>query len=112
MYDIMTENKFVIIQSDWVQNFRVINFQDATERGVCYGESKQVWISLHLHESITDIVDTINHESLHQAIKSDFNGMSKDSMDMGDTMDGEQEHELMKRVTWNIHDWVDFDRNH
>jgi hypothetical protein len=29
-------------------------------------------------------------------------------MDMSDTMDGEQEHELMKRVTWAMNDWVDF----
>ena len=104
----MVNDNIIKVESDWNHNFRIINFQDASERGVCYSDAKIVWISLHLHESLNDLIDTINHESLHQAISSNFGGLSKDDMDMSDTMDGEQEHELMKRVTWAVNDWVDF----
>ena len=60
--------EFDTVESDWTYDFRNINMQDSDEKGVCYSQTKQVWISLHLHESLNDIIDTIIHESLHNAI--------------------------------------------
>jgi len=94
---------FKVIESDWTHDFRVINFQDSSEFGVCYEETKQVWITLHRHESIQNIIDTIIHESLHQAITSNS---QDDDMDESIKMHGEQEHELMKRVIWAMNDWI------
>ena len=93
--------KFKVRQSDWTQDFRYINYQDASELGVCYEESKRVWITLHRHESEENIIDTIIHESIHQAIRSETVAPNE----MGE-MALEQEHEMMKRMIWAIHDWV------
>ena len=78
--------------------------QDSDEKGVCYTQTKQVWITLHLHESIEDILDTIIHESLHQAI-TDKTVVEDESENMGI----EQEHELIKRVRWVLNDWIFFE---
>ena len=78
-----------------------MNYQDASEYGVTYSETKQVWITLHRHESIENILDTILHESIHQAICSKVTGE-----DESENMNIEQEHEMMKRVFWNLNDWV------
>lgn len=88
--------------SDWTQDFRIINYQDATEYGVCYQGTKQVWITLHRHESIQNILDTILHESIHQAICSKVTG----TIDESENFDIEQEHEIMKRIFWHLNDWV------
>jgi len=101
---------FKVRDSDWTQNFRIVNLQDSSELGVCYQQTKQVWISLHRHESIQNIIDTVNHETLHQALRSDVIKKNEhdDEMDMTRFMDTEQEHELIKRVIWLVNDWVDF----
>ena len=90
-------------QSEWIQDFRLINFQDNSELGVCYDESKRVWITLHNHESINSILDTILHESIHQAINSVATG---DNLNESINMNIEQEHEMLKRILWASNDWV------
>lgn len=93
---------FKVRVSDWVQDFRIINYQDNGELGVCYVESKRVWITLHNQESIYNIIDTITHESLHQAILSEVVGDLNESSNMNI----EEEHEMIKHILWYINDWV------
>jgi hypothetical protein len=94
--------KFIKVRiSDWTMDFRIINYQDASEFGVCYVGTKQVWITLHRMESEAQIIDTILHEAIHQAICDKTVGE-----DESVNMDGEQEHELMKRLFWFNNDWV------
>ena len=94
--------KFLKVRiSDWTQDFRFINYQDSNELGVCYQENKWVWITLHRHESEISIIDTIIHESIHQAIRDET--VSPDEMD---GMSGEQEHEMLKHVLWCLNDWI------
>lgn len=81
---------------------------DTTEKGVCYYETKQVWCTLHTHESITDIISTILHESIHNALALDVEKTDRRIMNVSELMDVEQEHELLKRVLWCYNDWVDF----
>jgi hypothetical protein len=94
--------EYILAESQWVQDFRIINFQDASEMGVTYSGTKQVWITLHRHESIKSIIETILHETIHQAIADDVVGV-----DESENHDTEQEHEMMKRVIWVFNDWVD-----
>ena len=68
--------------SPWTYDFRTINTNDNTERGVCYYETKQVWCTLHTHESIQDIISTILHESLHNALALDVEKTDKREMNM------------------------------
>tara|TARA_R110000751_G_scaffold98738_1_gene191911 strand:+ start:72 stop:434 length:363 start_codon:yes stop_codon:yes gene_type:complete len=100
---------FDTVESDWTYDFRNINMQDSDEKGVCYSQTKQVWITLHLHESFNDIIDTIIHESLHNAICLDLWKVEKRSMDESLIMEIEQEHELIKRISWVLNDWVDLE---
>jgi hypothetical protein len=92
---------FKVRISDWTWDFRAFNPQDASEFGVCYSGTKQVWITLHRMESIQNIIDTIIHEEIHQAICSKVVGE-----DESDNMDMEQEHEMMKRIIWCLNDWI------
>jgi hypothetical protein len=101
--------EFDTVESDWTYDFRNINMQDSDEKGVCYSQTKQVWISLHLHESLNDIIDTIIHESLHNAICIDVWKVEKRPMDESLIMEIEQEHELIKRISWVLNDWVDLE---
>ena len=95
-----------IRHSPWTYDFRTINTNDNTERAVCYYETKQVWCTLHTHESIQDIISTILHESLHNALALDVEKTDKREMNVSETMDIEQEHELIKRVIWAFNDWI------
>ena len=55
-------DEYELAYSDWNYDFRIINMQDSDEKGVCYSQTKQVWISLHSHESFDDIIDRwMNH---------------------------------------------------
>lgn len=90
------------IKSEWYQDFRFFNPQDSGEYGVCYENSKKSWVTLHLHESFDDIVNTAVHESIHMAIRDDM-GCDMNEMQ---NMDGEEEHEVMKRVFWALNGWI------
>ncbi|RLD65715.1 MAG: hypothetical protein DRI84_06200, partial [Bacteroidetes bacterium] len=69
------------VESDWTYDFRIINMQDSDEKGVCYQQTKQVWITLHLHGSFDDIIDTSVHESIHNEICLDLWIIEKRPMD-------------------------------
>lgn len=97
------EDNFTIVDTLWSpQDFRLINFQDATEKGVCYGNTKQTWVTLHNHKSMNDLIITSIEESLHQAINDDSYGMPNET----ESMDVEHEEELVKRLFWCINDWI------
>lgn len=99
---------FKVRISDWTTDFRFVNLQDANEYGVTYSQTKQVWITLHRHESISNILDTILHESIHQAICDKTVGDGAlHTLDESENMDMEQEHELMIRMFWYINEWVE-----
>ena len=101
--------KFHLRTNPWQQDFRNINYGDTTEKGVCYYDTKQVWITLHMHESIADIISTIIHESLHNALALDVEKTDKRVMNISELMDIEQEHMLIKKAIWAYNDWVSFD---
>ena len=103
--------EFDTVESDWTYDFRIINMQDSEEKGVCYSQTKQVWISLHRHESFNDIIDTTIHESIHNAICIDVWKVEKTPMDESLMMEVEQEHELIKRISWVLNDWVYFEED-
>jgi len=101
--------KYNLRTNPWQQDFRNINYGDTTEKGVCYYDTKQVWITLHMHESIADIISTIIHESLHNALALDVEKTDKRAMNISELMDIEQEHMLIKKAIWAYNDWVNFD---
>ena len=61
---------------------------------------------MHTHESIQDIISTLLHESLHNALALDIEKTDRREMNISETMDIEQEHELIKRVVWAFNDWT------
>lgn len=94
---------FQIIETSWnSQDFRLINFQDAAEKGVCYPSTKQTWVTIHQHKSIDDIIISSVEESLHQAIRDESGGMIDESV----SMDAEHEEELVKRLFWAMNGWI------
>jgi len=100
----MIQENFQIIETLWnSQDFRLINFQDSAEKGVCYGTTKQTWVTLHHHKSIDDILISSVEESIHQAICDDISGTMEDESGI---MDVEHEEELVKRLFWAMNDWI------
>ena len=79
------------------QNFRLINREDSDEKGVCYEESKQTWVTLHHHISEHDIINTSIEESLHQCLA--ICGLNIIS-------NFEQEEWFLEQVFWILNDWV------
>lgn len=54
---------------EWhAQDFRLYNPTDPNEKGVTYADEKKTWIDMGQHTTITDIIDTSIHESIHAAI--------------------------------------------
>lgn len=100
------EQKHEIRISPWKYDFRYVNLNDCSEKGVCYLETKQVWCTLHQHESLEDIYTTLLHESIHNALSLDVEKNDKRVMNISSLMDMEQEHELIKKLFWHINDWV------
>ena len=79
------------------QNFRLINREDSSEKGVCYEESKQTWVTLHKHISLEDIYATCMEETVHQCL-SMFN--------LGAISNVEQEEWFVEQVFWAYNDWI------
>jgi len=51
----------------FTHDFRLFNPQDCS-LGDTYYTNKRTWVNLIMHETITSILDTITHESLHAAM--------------------------------------------
>ena len=79
------------------QNIRLINMEDCDEKGVCYPESKQTWVTLHSHLSERDIIDTSIEESIHQCI---------DMCGMGLIANSEQEEWFVEKIFWVMRGWI------
>lgn len=60
---------------------------DIEERGVFYPVSERVLINPARHESVSEILDTINHESLHFSLRDE-------------ELDEIQEHWAIKKIIW------------
>lgn len=89
--------------TDWnPQNIRTLNTEDISEKGVCYGSTKQTWISNIRHIDIQDIINTSIEESIHQAIMSDVTGAPNES----ENFDIEHEEWVMERIFWAMNDWI------
>lgn len=82
-------------------NIRILNPEDAGEKGVCYPETKQSWISLHLHIGYQDIYDTMIEEGIHIAIRDESFGMKDESV----MCNIEQEEQMIEKTFWILADW-------
>lgn len=79
------------------QNFRIINREDGNEKGVCYEESKQTWVTLHKHISIDDIIDTCTEESVHQVLRM---------IGISNKANVEQEEWFVEQMFWALRGWI------
>tara|TARA_R110002126_G_scaffold130753_1_gene274288 strand:+ start:1690 stop:1956 length:267 start_codon:yes stop_codon:yes gene_type:complete len=79
------------------QNMRLINREDGSEKGVCYEESRQTWVTLHHHLSIRDIITTSIEESTHEALT-----MCNSSL----ISNIEQEEWFIEQMFWVLSDWI------
>lgn len=76
---------------------RIINREDSAEKGVCYDESKQTWISLHKHISENDLIITSIEESTHEALIK--TGISEKA-------NVEQEEWFVEQMFWALNGWI------
>lgn len=79
------------------QNFRIINREDSDEKGVCYEESRQTWVTLHHHISDIDLITTSIEESVHQALA--MCGLSA-------IANFEQEEWFIEQMFWTLSGWT------
>ena len=79
------------------QNMRIINREDCEEKGVCYEESKQTWITLHKHISEEDLVHTSIEETIHQCLAM---------FGLNDISNPEQEEWFVEMLFWTMNDWI------
>jgi len=89
---------YTLLIMDWKpQNFRIINREDSDEKGVCYDESKQTWVTLHKHISEDDIILTSIEESIHQCMAM---------FELSLISNIEQEEWFVEQVFWVMCDWI------
>ncbi len=69
-------------------DFRTHSRTLSGDRGVFYDTSNRAIVILPNHECFEDIISTIQHESIHFCLKDD------------DSMDEEQEEEIIYRMAW------------
>jgi hypothetical protein len=79
------------------QNMRIINREDSAEKGVCYEESRQTWVTLHKHVSIPDIIITSVEETVHQCIAK---------AGLTDITNTEQEEWFVEQMFWALEGWI------
>ncbi len=75
-----------IREGTYSSNFRLYNPNSFT-KGDTYTDTEQSWTNLSMHETMTDLLETINHEEKHAALKR---------QDMNEDV----EHEILKRMNW------------
>ena len=68
--------------------FRIYSRTLTADRGVFYEETNRAVIILPNHENLTDILSTIQHESIHFCIKDE------------EEIDEEHEEEIIFRMAW------------
>ena len=93
----------IVTPSIWnPQNIRILNTEDCGEKGVCYTETKQTWISLLKHINEDDIYLTSVEESIHQAIRDNATGIGDESL----YVNLEQEEWVVERMFWALSGWI------
>ena len=66
-------------------------------RGIYYGETKRALVYLGMHESMDDIMKTINHETYHHCFAE---------LEEADDMDEDQEERVIYSMQWAVYDLV------
>jgi len=84
-------------------NIRIMNPEDSNEKGVCYPETRQTWVSLIKHINNQDLDDTMMEEGIHLAIRDESYGMKDESIHMNI----EQEEQMIEKMFWVLAEWVD-----
>jgi hypothetical protein len=69
-------------------DFKINSKTLTADRGVFYEETNRAVIVLPNHENLTDILSTIQHETIHFCIKDE------------DDIDEEMEEEIIYKVAW------------
>ena len=82
--------EFDIREGTYTHSFRLFNPQDHC-LGDTYHETEQTFVNISPHEDIPQIINTCIHESYHVALRRE-----------GDSLPGEVEHELIKRLFWAV----------
>ena len=82
----------IYLESGYEQDFKFVNNQTDC-RGILYTETKRSFVYLGKHESLEEILDSCEHESLHCAIRHDLDDSDTDE---SQNMDVDEEHNLMR----------------
>ncbi len=69
-------------------DFKINSKTLTADRGVFYEETNRAVIVLPNHENLTDILSTIQHETIHFCIKDE------------DEIDEEMEEEIIYKIAW------------
>jgi hypothetical protein len=72
--------------------FRMRNYNDNT-KGEMYSDTEDTWVNVSAHETESDLIDTIIHESIHVALKRE-------------EISDDREHNLIKHMNWVAQDWL------
>ena len=86
------DGKLLYLESPYDQDFKFVNNQTEC-RGILYNETKRSFVFLGKHESLAEIFDSCEHESIHCAIR---HKLDDDSTDASGDMDVDEEHNLMR----------------
>ncbi len=94
MFDFGPNGNMLYLDSPYEQDFKFVNNQTEC-RGILYEKTRKSYIYLGKHESLAEIFDSCEHESLHCAIRNQLND---EHSDMSVIMDIDEEHNLMRFV--------------
>jgi len=77
---------FDIRQSTYTNTVRFFNVHDFT-KGDTYSDTETSWTNLGMHETMSDVYETFNHEAKHAALKRE-------------DMTSDVEHQCLKYMNW------------
>jgi len=73
-------------EGTYTNTFRLFNPHSCT-KGDTYSDVEISWTNLAMHDTMADLIETINHEAKHAALKRE-------------DMTEDVEHECLKRMKW------------
>ena len=68
-----------------------LKVEKSDNRGIYYQETSRALIYLPMHETLADVIKTVNHEVFHHCFEIN---------DESDSMDEEQEEKLIFNLQW------------
>ena len=86
-------DEFEIRDSSYIHDFRLCNPIEHT-KGDTYFDMGKCYCNLMHHETIEDIIDTVNHEAKHAALRRE-------------ELDDETEHIILRKMAWVENDFID-----